>query len=136
MDFLGIGPLELIFVIIIALIVLGPNDMIKASKTIGRSLRKLVTSQNWRAIQQTSRELRQLPNRLIREAGIEELQKELPTAHTIQQQSGIEEIKKEVETMNKDLSAWTTPPSTDSPKPGEGSSIPKPDQPYGKEQQD
>ncbi len=29
MDFLGIGPLELLFIFIIILVVLGPNEMIK-----------------------------------------------------------------------------------------------------------
>lgn len=69
MDILGIGPLELFFIVMIALIVLGPKDMVKAGRTIGKNLRKLVTSENWRTIQQASNEIRTLPNRLIREIG-------------------------------------------------------------------
>lgn len=72
MEFLGIGPLELLFIFLIALIILGPKDIIKTSKTVGRTLRKIVTSPQWRTINQTSREIRNLPNRLIREAGLEE----------------------------------------------------------------
>jgi Sec-independent protein translocase protein TatA len=68
MEILGIGMSELVFIIIIALIVLGPKDMQKAGQTIGRWLRSIVTSDGWRAFQQTSRELRTLPNRLMREA--------------------------------------------------------------------
>lgn len=71
MEILGVGPSELIFIIIIALIVLGPKDMQKAGKTIGKFLRKVVTSDGWRMWQQTSRDLRTLPNRLIREANDE-----------------------------------------------------------------
>jgi sec-independent protein translocase protein TatB len=112
MEFLGIGPLELLFVVIIALIVLGPKDMVKAGKTIGRTLRRIVTSPNWRAIQQTSRELRQLPNRLIREAGLEELQKDLPKPEEIGQQLGIDEMKKNLSDVSEELSDWTTPPPT------------------------
>ena len=85
MEFLGIGPLELLFIFLIALIVLGPKDIVKTSKTVGRFLRKIVTSPQWRTINQTSKEIRNLPNRLIREAGMEEeikqiqdLQKSLP----------------------------------------------------------
>ncbi len=78
MEFLGIGPLELFFIVLIALIVLGPKDMVKAGRTIGRFLRTLVTSPTWRTIQQTSRELRYLPNRLMREAGLEDLKQNLP----------------------------------------------------------
>lgn len=116
MDFLGIGPLELLFIVIVALIVLGPKDMVKAGRTIGRSLRKIVTSPSWRAIQQTSRELRQLPNRLIREAGIEELQKNLPKPEQISRELGIDEMKKNISDASEGLSDWTTPPPSILPK--------------------
>jgi len=111
MEFLGIGPLELLFVVIIALIVLGPKDMVRAGKTIGRTLRKIVTSPNWRAIQQTSRELRQLPNRLIREAGLEELQKNMPKPEDIGHELGLDEMKKNLSDASEELSDWTTPPT-------------------------
>ena len=71
MEILGVGPSELIFIIIIALIVLGPKDMQKAGKTIGGYLNKLVKSDGWKAFQQTSRELRNLPTNLMREANID-----------------------------------------------------------------
>ena len=68
MEILGIGTSELIFIVIIALIILGPKDMQKAGKTVGKWLRDIVTSDGWKMFQQTSRELRTLPNRLMREA--------------------------------------------------------------------
>ena len=71
MEILGIGASELVFIVIIALIVLGPKDMQKAGKTIGKWLRDIVTSDGWKMFQQTSRELRTLPNRLMREANDE-----------------------------------------------------------------
>lgn len=71
MEFLGVGPSELIFVIIIALIILGPKDMQKAGKTIGKWMRDIVTSDGWKLFQQTSHELRTLPNKLMREANEE-----------------------------------------------------------------
>jgi sec-independent protein translocase protein TatB len=71
MEILGIGPSELLFIIIIALIVLGPRDMQKAGKTVGRWLNNLVQSDGWKAFQQTSREIRSLPTKLMREANME-----------------------------------------------------------------
>jgi len=71
MEFLGIGINELVFILIIALIVLGPKDMQKAGKTIGKWMRDIITSDGWKVFQQTSRELRGLPNRLMREANDE-----------------------------------------------------------------
>lgn len=40
MDILGVGPLELIFILLLALIIMGPKDMVKSGRTIGRFLRK------------------------------------------------------------------------------------------------
>jgi len=74
MEFLGIGAPELIFILLIAIIVLGPKDMQKAGKTIGRWLNQLVRSEGWQALQQTSREIRKLPTTLMREANVENWQ--------------------------------------------------------------
>ena len=72
MEILGIGPLELVLILIIALIVMGPKDMAKAGLTVGKFLRKVVSSPTWGTIRRTSKEIKYLPNRLMREAGLEE----------------------------------------------------------------
>ena len=41
MDFLGIGPLELIVVLVIALIVVGPERLPEIARTIGKTMRDL-----------------------------------------------------------------------------------------------
>ena len=40
MNFFGIGPLELLFVIMLALLVLGPNRMVDTARTLGKYLRE------------------------------------------------------------------------------------------------
>ena len=77
MEFLGVGPMELFFILILALIILGPKDIVKAGRTLGRWMRTIVTSSGWRAVTQTSRELRDLPTRLMRDAGIEDEMKQI-----------------------------------------------------------
>jgi len=72
MNFLGIGPMELIFIIIIMILVLGPKNMITTAQKLGVTLRKIVKSPIWATVMDTSREIREIPTRLIREAGIEE----------------------------------------------------------------
>ena len=74
MEILGIGPSELFFIILIAIIILGPKDMQKAGKTVGRWLNGFIRSDGWKALQRASREIRNLPTNLMREANIEELQ--------------------------------------------------------------
>ena len=71
MEILGVGASELVFILVVALIILGPKDMQKAGRTVGKWLRNIVTSDGWKMFQQTSRELRTLPNRLMREANEE-----------------------------------------------------------------
>lgn len=119
MEILGIGPLELLFIILIALIVLGPNDMVKAGRTVGKFMRKIVMSPSWRTFQQASRDLRYLPNKLIREAGLEELEQDVKTLTQEVQQvketvrlKQFEELNKSLADAQEDISSWTTPPAS------------------------
>jgi Sec-independent protein translocase protein TatA len=114
MDILGIGPLELLFIIIIALIVLGPSDMVKAGKTIGKFLRQIVTSPTWRAVTRTSNELKSLPNKLIRDAGLEEDLKEI---HNVTRNAIPTEMNSDLSQWQKDIDSWTTPPTIGKPPP-------------------
>lgn len=77
MELFGIGPLELLFVVIIALLLFGPKEMIKAGRTIGGFLRKIVTSEGWKDLSKSLRDLRNLPYSMMREAGMEDVVKDL-----------------------------------------------------------
>lgn len=113
MDILGIGPMEILLILVVALIVLGPKDMAKAGRTIGHFLRKVVTSPTWSTVQNASREIRYLPNKLMREAGLEELRQQLPDTQSIGKGLGYGELHKEARNISNQLSAWTTPPQQD-----------------------
>jgi sec-independent protein translocase protein TatB len=111
MDFLGVGPLELIFIIIIALVLIGPRDIGKAARSTGRFLNRLYKSDTWRMLLDTSRTLRNLPERLAREAELEELNlareaalKELDSARQIAEEVG-KEISKEIEALDAEIRA-------------------------------
>jgi Sec-independent protein translocase protein TatA len=131
MEFLGIGPLELFFIIIIALIILGPKDMVKAGRTLGKYARQIITSENWRMIQQATQEMRNLPNRFIRDAGLEDIEKDLSqaagnltkgisqtanelskgvkVAASVQSDLGLSTNSQPSTPNNPDLSDWITP---------------------------
>jgi sec-independent protein translocase protein TatB len=109
MDFLGVGPLELIFILIIALVLIGPRDIGKAARAIGRFLNRLYRSDTWRMLLDTSRTLRDLPERLAREAELEELNlarkaalKELDSARQIAEKVG-QEITKDIEALDAEV---------------------------------
>jgi Sec-independent protein translocase protein TatA len=74
MEILGIGAPELVFIVLIVIIVLGPKDMQKAGRTVGRWLNRVKDSEGWKLIRDTTSELRTLPNKLMREANLEMLE--------------------------------------------------------------
>jgi Sec-independent protein translocase protein TatA len=112
MDILGIGPLELVFILIIALIVLGPKDMVKAGGTIGKFLRQIVTSPTWHAVTKTSNELRNLPTKLIRDAGLEE---DLKQISDVTKNAVPPSLNKDLSKWQEDINSWTTPPTIGNP---------------------
>lgn len=121
MEILGIGAPELIFILIIALIVLGPRDMQKAGRTIGRWLNQLIRSDSWKVFQRTSTELRNLPRNLMREANMEaaEMERELRNAidPRIDPKSATTQDKAAGPTPNVSPSKKEYPVSDESPTP-------------------
>lgn len=121
MNIFGIGPFEIALILIVAFVFLGPRDMAKTGRTIGRFLRKIVMSSEWRAIRQVAHEIQTTPNRLIREAGIEELdqmRKELNPLHTAAPKDKPPSKSQGVEELDG-FTAWTQqpPPRSISPIP-------------------
>lgn len=77
MELLGVGPTEFLFIIIIILIVIGPKDIAKTGRAIGKWLNSIVQSDVWKVAQKTSKEIRQLPTNLMREANMEKFKAEI-----------------------------------------------------------
>lgn len=100
MEFLGIGPLELLLIVLLALIILGPKDSEKTAKSIGKGLNQLVHSDTWKTVTEASRQMRTLPNRLMREANLEEFQKMTS-----------QELSAATSETQEALEAWTTQPA-------------------------
>ena len=72
MNFLGVGPLELLILAVIALLVLGPKGMTDLGRKTGRLIRKITHSPLWQDIVSTSRDINDLPGKLMREADLED----------------------------------------------------------------
>jgi sec-independent protein translocase protein TatB len=73
MEFLGVGPLELLFIVLIILLVVGPKDVAKIARTLGQWLNRLYKSPNYQFLRRASDEMRNLPARLAREAQLDDL---------------------------------------------------------------
>jgi len=116
MEFLGVGPMELMVIILIAIIVIGPKDISKTARSVGRFLNKMYRSEAWRTLTEASRNLRTLPNRLAREAELEDLQglrKDLEEASrgiSSEVRAAERDLQDQAVPLEEGLRAWTTPP--------------------------
>jgi sec-independent protein translocase protein TatB len=95
MEILNVGPLEFILIMVIAMVVLGPERMVKGAYAAGRWVYKFVRSPTWAAILSTSREIRELPTKIVRESGIQETMAEL--------QSTVKDVNDEVKQAVQDV---------------------------------
>lgn len=72
MEFLNIGGLELVAILVIAFIVLGPDRITKFGKDLGVWVRKLNKNETFRDVVQTTDEIRNYPRKIIQDAMLEE----------------------------------------------------------------
>jgi Sec-independent protein translocase protein TatA len=76
----GVGLPELIILALVIFVVVGPERARDVALTLGRWLRRLITSEWWKEFNQIARAIQDLPNTLVRMAEIEEAQAELKRA--------------------------------------------------------
>ncbi|MBN2556741.1 MAG: hypothetical protein JXA97_12445 [Anaerolineales bacterium] len=126
MSFLGIGPLELLFVVLIAVILVGPRDLGKGARSAGRLLNRIYRSDTWKALTQMSGSIRDLPAKLAREAEVEELDELRRTAGDVRNvlKGNLDGLKSELreldDTIEPNLSVKVEPshPTEDAPASG------------------
>jgi sec-independent protein translocase protein TatB len=103
MTLFNIGPLEFILILVVMFILLGPEGMVKTARQIGVWIRQTIRSPLWGEVLGYSREIRELPNKIVRESGLDEDLKEIQKAAsdaTREAQSSIEQASLEI---NKSL---------------------------------
>lgn len=108
MTFLNIGPLEFILIFVLAIIVLGPERMLNAARAAGRWISQTVRSPLFRTVMTTSREIRDLPTKIVRESGMDETMKEIEqTTQEVNDEVNqtVKEVSQEVTDAAKDASS-------------------------------
>ncbi len=85
MEIFGIGPLELLLIVLIALIVLGPKEMMKTAQKAAEWLRKLRQSEIW----SSTKEVMDIPNQVMRETGLD---KELKELQNLTKKGGLDSV--------------------------------------------
>ena len=71
MKFLNVGTLELAFILLLMLIVLGPRKAIKTAGELGNLIKKFTRSSFWRDLVTTSEEIRDLPRKMMDESELQ-----------------------------------------------------------------
>jgi Sec-independent protein translocase protein TatA len=77
MQIFNVGVLEILFILILAFVVLGPRRTIKTARDVGVWIRNLVKSPIWRDIVSASSEIRDLPKKLMDDAELQRMVEEL-----------------------------------------------------------
>lgn len=77
MKFLNIGVLEFVFILLLALIILGPRKAIEAAGEVGRWIKDISHSEFWRDIVSASKEIKDLPKKMMDEAELQKTVEEL-----------------------------------------------------------
>ncbi len=71
MEFLNLGWMEIILILILAFIFLGPDKMVSTGKQIGSWLRKLSRDKLFREVVETTDEIRRYPRKIFDESGLD-----------------------------------------------------------------
>jgi Sec-independent protein translocase protein TatA len=77
MNFLNLGIGEILFILVIAVIIFGPGNMVKTARDMGAFVRKVAKSPYWQEVWATKRELTELPKLISKEARLDETLSEL-----------------------------------------------------------
>lgn len=77
MEILNIGIPELVFILLIMLVVLGPARMESTARSMASTMRKLTHSDLWRQFRTARRQIEDLPSNLLRDSGVDEFQQQV-----------------------------------------------------------
>ena len=77
MEILNIGPLELLVILVLAVLMFGPDDLVNFAHKAGRWIYNLRKSELWQEIVGTSKQIQEIPQQIMQEAELEETLKEI-----------------------------------------------------------
>lgn len=76
-SFLGIGPLELLFLLILVLVIFRPEDLIATGRKVGKFLNRVKKSDLWNSVQAARKKANEVGQSLVEESGIQDVRQEM-----------------------------------------------------------
>jgi sec-independent protein translocase protein TatB len=99
MELFNIGPVEFLLILIVMFILLGPDGMIRTARQIGSWIRQIIRSPIWKDIMGYSQEIRELPQKMVRETGLDEDLAEIRKST----QAATDEVKQSIQDANQEV---------------------------------
>jgi len=113
MNFMNLGIGEILFIIIIAVIIFGPGNMVKTARDAGVFLRKVAKSPYWQEIWATKRELSEIPKMIAKEAQLNETISELNKETKTLKSSMASSVSDFIKEVNQRVELIDTPTAND-----------------------
>ena len=101
MEIFNIGPLELLLILVLAVLMFGPEDIVNFAHKAGRWIYNLRKSEFWQEVVGTTKQIQEFPQQIMKEAELEETMKEINALNQTMLNSDLSE--------NKDLVNISTP---------------------------
>ena len=111
MEIFNIGIPELILILVLMLVILGPDEMIRLSKKIGEWIVTLIKSPLWKNLSSTVRDVNELPRQLAREANLEETVRQIKETNAQLN----EELRRKNQELSNDIRRSILPPVESQP---------------------
>ena len=99
MELFNIGPVEFLLILIVMFLLLGPDGMIRTARQIGSWIRVIVRSPMWKDVMGYSQEIRELPQKIVRETGLDEDLAEIKKTT----QAATDEVKQSMQDANQEV---------------------------------
>jgi len=96
MEIFNVGALEFFFILLLAFLVLGPKKTVELAGEVGRWIKEFVKSPIWRDIVHTSRDIKDMPRKIMDDVEI---------------QKTIEEIERSTKAVNEELHRAASKPA-------------------------
>lgn len=99
MKFFNVGAPEIFLIVLLALVIFGPRRLVQVMRDLGTWLRSIAKSPFVRDFVRTTQDIRNIPNELIRESGLDQDLKEIERA--AQEAARIDELDAERAKQNE-----------------------------------
>ena len=77
MEIFNIGPLELLLILVLAVLMFGPEDIANFAHKAGRWIYNLRKSEFWQEVVGTTKQIQEFPQQIMKEVELEETMKEI-----------------------------------------------------------